>query len=87
MASGIMQEAWKFGMNVWFQLMCSNALNVRMYYNGPSLSSHSHQRPPYNVATIFLSQLLQLHLHVLLPLATGHLSNVATISWQTGWPC
>ncbi len=32
----------------------------------------------------FLLQLVWKHL--LLPLAKGHLSNVATISWQTGWP-
>ncbi len=25
-------------------------------------------------------------MHLLLPIAKGHLSNVATISWQIGWP-
>ena len=29
---------------------------------------------------------LLLQMHLLLPLAKGHLSNVTTISWQIGWP-
>ncbi len=47
--------------------------------------SLSQQRPPslmwhqgFFAATI--------RKHLLLPLAKGHLSNVATISWQVGWP-
>ena len=37
-----------------------------------------------NVATNFWGCYLWIHL--LFPLAKGHLSNMATISWQIGWP-
>ncbi len=59
-------------------------LIICMYmYSGPSLSGYSQQRAPSLIRPqLFATTTINL----LLPLTKGHPSNVATISWQIGWP-
>ncbi len=52
-----------------------------MYCSIPSLSGHSTEATLSNMAINLL-----VSMYLLLPLATGHLSNVTTVSWQIGWP-
>ncbi len=53
---------------------------IFLIYSSPSLSGHSHQKPPSLMwPQIFAAALI-------LPLTKCLLSNVATISWQIGWP-
>ncbi len=57
----------------------------RNIYSGPTLSSHSQQRPPslmwpQSFVTATMNPFTSL------ALTKGHLSNVATISCQIGWP-
>ncbi len=51
-------------------------------YCGLSLGAHSQKRPP----SLIRPQILATPRYLLLPLTKGHLPNMATISWQIGWP-
>ncbi len=61
----------------------SKLLNCTLY-SSPSLSGHSQLSHPSKCGRKFLLLLL-LWIHLFFPLAKGHLSNVATISYQIGW--
>ncbi len=62
--------------------------NSSLHFNTvvPFLVATLNRGHPLYLAHKSLSLLLSIHIHVLLPLTKGHLSNVATISLQIGWP-
>ncbi len=64
-----------------FKLIFSHTVHL---CSSPSLSGHPQQRPP----SLMWSQMLAtLTVNVITsPSHLRHLSNVATISWQIGWP-
>ncbi len=52
--------------------------------SGPCLSDHSREATVSNEAINICRYYY--HMYLLVPLTKGHLSNVATIFWQIGWP-
>ena len=62
--------------------------NINEFTVGNSLSGHTQQGPPllirppkFSATTINIFTLFSP-----LPVTKGHLSNVATVSWQVAWP-